>query len=606
MMNGESHSGILTGIGLAIDGLLLFGALAARLDHMQREAAEQSRLAQEQRRLAFTDGLTGIANRRAYDEALAREWERSARDGSPLSLVPDRRRFLQAIQRHVRPTSQATHAFKASPPPVATCVHRPSDVFARYGGEEFAALLPQTDEVAALAIAESMCAAVPRLAAARTPPHRSAWCRLARALLAPRQSRLPRPHCRTPPTPRSTAPRRTDAIEWHRPSRSVPVPTFNLAPRPYGAPLANAGRVKRIDGWVPAGALCALLAACGGTSMAAGGDTIFVANYATASVTIYTPPYAAAPVVLQVGAYSNGRPVALAYDSVARRLFVGAGNVVQIYREPLTGTSKPERIVREASDVLSLSVEHRFYKDGLLEVATSGPNGGIQAYSGRNDYAGAPFGRVDRVIGETMAFDTSGRLFVARPVAQRRFAADAFAADRPRVYARDIAIHPGTVCAGIRSARQPLGRQLRYRGRRNEDRPRGISTAVYASRAGDCRRRRLALWRRQRVGQALVRSGCRAFQHAHRWRGHRASAVRCAGHGRVPMRSTFRNVRSLRHRARLPRHADRRGASALVSWGRRGRCCSLPRRSPPNTKRPLRRSRRESAVRRPSSRRHKR
>jgi diguanylate cyclase (GGDEF)-like protein len=162
MMSGESHSGLFTGMGLASDGLLLFGALAARLDRIQREAAEQSRLAAEQRRLAFTDGLTGVANRRAYDEALAREWERASRDGSPLSLILIDVDFFKRYNDtygHIAGDACLQSVANA----VGQCVHRPSDVFARYGGEEFAALLPQTAEAAAVDIAEAMCAAVRNL-----------------------------------------------------------------------------------------------------------------------------------------------------------------------------------------------------------------------------------------------------------------------------------------------------------------------------------------------------------------------------------------------------------------------------------------------------------
>jgi diguanylate cyclase (GGDEF)-like protein len=158
-MIGESHSGFFTGIALSCDGLLLFAALAAQLEQIQREAAEQARAAAEQRRLALTDGLTGIANRRAYDEALSREWDRASRDGTALALVLFDVDFFKRYNDtygHVAGDKCLQSVAAAA----QSCVRRPSDLFARYGGEEFVALLPRTDASAAFAIAEAMCDAV--------------------------------------------------------------------------------------------------------------------------------------------------------------------------------------------------------------------------------------------------------------------------------------------------------------------------------------------------------------------------------------------------------------------------------------------------------------
>jgi diguanylate cyclase (GGDEF)-like protein len=155
----ETSSGILSGFGLAGDGVLLFAALAARLERAQRKAMEQTRAAEEQRRLAFTDGLTGVANRRAYDDALTREWERSARDGTGLALVMLDVDFFKRYNDtygHIAGDTCLQRVAAAA----GGCVHRPGDLFARYGGEEFAALLPHTSPEAAYAIGEAMCEAV--------------------------------------------------------------------------------------------------------------------------------------------------------------------------------------------------------------------------------------------------------------------------------------------------------------------------------------------------------------------------------------------------------------------------------------------------------------
>jgi diguanylate cyclase (GGDEF)-like protein len=159
MTGVETQSGIPGGAGVACDGLLLFAALASRLERVQREAMEQAQAAAEQRRLAFTDGLTGVANRRAYDEALAREWKRSSRDGTTLALVlVDVDFFKRYNDRygHLAGDECLQNVARAA----ESCIRRPDDLFARYGGEEFVAILPQADEAAAFAIAEAMCAAV--------------------------------------------------------------------------------------------------------------------------------------------------------------------------------------------------------------------------------------------------------------------------------------------------------------------------------------------------------------------------------------------------------------------------------------------------------------
>jgi diguanylate cyclase (GGDEF)-like protein len=159
MIGNEMHSSTLPELGLVCASLALFAALAVRLQRMKSEALEQANAISEQRRLAFTDGLTGISNRRAYDETLAREWERYSRDGVPLGLILvdiDLFKKYNDTYGHVagdaclQSVASAAHA----------CVRRPNDLFARYGGEEFAAILPGTDEAGAIATAQSMCDAV--------------------------------------------------------------------------------------------------------------------------------------------------------------------------------------------------------------------------------------------------------------------------------------------------------------------------------------------------------------------------------------------------------------------------------------------------------------
>jgi diguanylate cyclase (GGDEF)-like protein len=100
---------------------------------------------------ATTDGLTGVPNRRYFDEKLAWEWKRHARAASPLALLLidiDHFKKYNDDRGHLAGDDclrQIAQALEAS-------TGRPGDVVARYGGEEFAAILPETDRDGALAI----------------------------------------------------------------------------------------------------------------------------------------------------------------------------------------------------------------------------------------------------------------------------------------------------------------------------------------------------------------------------------------------------------------------------------------------------------------------
>ncbi len=106
------------------------------------------------KRSATTDGLTGVANRRAFDETFARELARAARADDPLSLVLvdlDRFKLLNDTHGHLA----GDDVLRA----VASCLEdevRIGDSVARYGGEEFAVVLPGLDAADALAAAERL------------------------------------------------------------------------------------------------------------------------------------------------------------------------------------------------------------------------------------------------------------------------------------------------------------------------------------------------------------------------------------------------------------------------------------------------------------------
>jgi len=109
--------------------------------------------------LVVVDALTGIANRRRFDDAFSTEWRRALREGSKLSLLlidADHFKRYNDTYGHVRGDSCLKQIAEAA----LDVVLRPSDLVARYGGEEFAVLLPRTDESGAMAVAEDICQAV--------------------------------------------------------------------------------------------------------------------------------------------------------------------------------------------------------------------------------------------------------------------------------------------------------------------------------------------------------------------------------------------------------------------------------------------------------------
>jgi len=112
------------------------------------------------------DGLTGIANRRLFDQTMAAEWARGKRSGAPLSLLMldvDHFKGYNDHYGHVKGDECLIRVARA----IGQAPMRSSDLFARYGGEEFALVLPQTPADAAQLVAERCC----ELVAALNIPH---------------------------------------------------------------------------------------------------------------------------------------------------------------------------------------------------------------------------------------------------------------------------------------------------------------------------------------------------------------------------------------------------------------------------------------------------
>jgi len=113
----------------------------------------------ELRRLSTVDPLTGIANRRAFEEALGLEWRRMMRHGTGLSLLMiDVDYFKRFNDRYGHPAGD--ECLRQVAKILAQRARRAGELAARYGGEEFAVLLPHTTLDAACKLADLLCAAV--------------------------------------------------------------------------------------------------------------------------------------------------------------------------------------------------------------------------------------------------------------------------------------------------------------------------------------------------------------------------------------------------------------------------------------------------------------
>lgn len=111
---------------------------------------------------ASVDSLTGVANREALDRALAREWQRSYRNGSLIAaLMIEINQFKHYMECHDQHAVE--QCLKAVSAVLASAAHRPADVLARYGEHKFAMILPETSLRGARILAERICTAVREL-----------------------------------------------------------------------------------------------------------------------------------------------------------------------------------------------------------------------------------------------------------------------------------------------------------------------------------------------------------------------------------------------------------------------------------------------------------
>lgn len=150
---------------LAIDAGPIFsdcGKLLAVVETL-RDITEQKRAEDELLKLAHLDGLTGIANRRSFDQSVEKLWHESSRSDRPLGLL------LIDIDHFKEYNDQLGHqagddCLRRLGQLFSSALTSPEDIAARYGGEEFAILLPDTDAAGLAVVACRIQTAIRELA----------------------------------------------------------------------------------------------------------------------------------------------------------------------------------------------------------------------------------------------------------------------------------------------------------------------------------------------------------------------------------------------------------------------------------------------------------
>ena len=181
---GPSRWGASIMVGLTLESLLQTVGMAFLLLAMMKERVEL-RSSKQLRALTLLDGLTGISNRRHFDEQLDVEIRRARRAGTSVALllidVDHFKSFNDAFGHQ-----QGDQCLRAIAKAIGALVCRSGDLAARYGGEEFAVLLPETDLAGATELADALRITVRALGLEHTSGS-SVTISIGAAALLPRQ-----------------------------------------------------------------------------------------------------------------------------------------------------------------------------------------------------------------------------------------------------------------------------------------------------------------------------------------------------------------------------------------------------------------------------------
>lgn len=152
------------GMRLGIDRKRIEIVCVTRDISAQKQIEEELMLANGRlHELSNLDGLTGIANRRSFDQTLELEWNRAVRSGHVLAMIMfDIDHFKRYNDTYGH--QQGDECIKQVAATASSMLRRPADFIARYGGEEFAVILPETDLEGAVQLAEMIRKAIQALA----------------------------------------------------------------------------------------------------------------------------------------------------------------------------------------------------------------------------------------------------------------------------------------------------------------------------------------------------------------------------------------------------------------------------------------------------------
>lgn len=140
---------------MAIGGLAFSGHFMATFEDRTEQQEQSERLHQ----LAYIDGLTGVPNRRRFDETLETEWRRCQRSNKPLSVLMVDIDHFKAYNDHYGHLA-GDECLQAVAAALHAAANRGQDLVARYGGEEFVCLFPECDAEGALHKAEVLLQAI--------------------------------------------------------------------------------------------------------------------------------------------------------------------------------------------------------------------------------------------------------------------------------------------------------------------------------------------------------------------------------------------------------------------------------------------------------------
>jgi diguanylate cyclase (GGDEF)-like protein len=139
----------------ALASIFLFVGLTVSTRKMHRLLIESLNLRYEMSQTALIDSLTGIANRRHFDNFIYQEWRRAQREQWPIAMLMVDVDFFK-LYNDIYGHQMGDQCLKSIAEAISRVIHRPTDLVSRYGGEEFGVILTNTPLNGAMQVAERM------------------------------------------------------------------------------------------------------------------------------------------------------------------------------------------------------------------------------------------------------------------------------------------------------------------------------------------------------------------------------------------------------------------------------------------------------------------